>query len=363
MKRIGFLLILLLVMLVPSSLALAAPGYDQVIKEGETVTRDITLWDEDLTIEAGGILDGDVTVFDGTVEIAGIVRGDVSVFGGKVTVDGSVDGDVVVFSGDLEVGEGAQITGDCANVGGSVEDRSGGASCANPAFDPAGLLDAVPRFSPPELPQVEGPPALADRVGGIFLTISEIIGRSLLFGVLALVVTAVFPRQLRQVSYTVRRRPAASGAVGLLTAVAGPSLILLLLLVLLLTCVGLILYPAVFLLALALVAAAIFGWIAIGDILGRLLVNVLSIRNDNLMVTAALGTATLTLVLGILDRLPFIWGEGVVVALLALVGLGAAALTQFGTKSYPPGEVPPDDHHEKVDRVLKTMPEGEQGTV
>ena len=147
----------------------------------------------------------------------------------------------------------------------------------------------------------------------------------------------------------------------MLTAVAGPSLIVLLLVVLAITCVGLLLYPAVFVLALALLAAALLGWIAVGDILGRMLLRSLRVANRNLPVTAALGTALLTLVLGGLGLLPFIWGESLVVLLLVCVGLGAAALTQFGTKPYPPGTAPAENQ-EKVEAAMKTLPPEAEGS-
>jgi hypothetical protein len=60
---------------------------------------------------------------------------------------------------------------------------------------------------------------------------------------LALLAAAVVPNQLNHVGTALRNKPAASGVVGLLTAVAGPSLLALLLLlsvVLTIVCVGLV---------------------------------------------------------------------------------------------------------------------------
>lgn len=367
MKRIGLFLALLLIFLLPSGYALATSRYDRIIKKGETVKGGITLFDDDLIVEEGGTVDGDVTIFGGQADVSGTITGDVAIFDGSMELAGSVGGDLVVFGGDLHVEETSSVGGDCFALGGEVVDDSDDVSCSNVArgFAASGVLDSIRPFVPPEAPTPPRPPTVPEfevrepsafsGLGRFLLNVSEVVGRSLLLGILALIVTAVFPRQLEQVSATIRRKPAASGAVGLLTAVAGPSLIVLLLVVLAITCVGLLLYPAVFLLALALLAAALLGWIALGDILGRMLLRSFRVAHRNLPVTAALGTALLTFVLGGLGLLPFVWGESLVVLLLACVGLGAAALTQFGTKPYPPGTAPAEDR-EKVEAAMKTLP-------
>lgn len=369
MKRIAIVLALLIVLLAPSSMALAAP-HDRIIRDGDTVTENITVIDDSLTVEEGGIVDGDVTVFDGTVEIAGEVTGDITVFDGDVVVSGAVDGDLVLFAGNLELSPTATVGGDCFSFGASVSDDSDAVSCPTfgGQFIPGDVLGSIipperlapperptpppaPDFPTPAPPEVRGP-SLSARLGYFFLDVGEVVGRSLLLGILALIVATVFPRQLGHVSQAIRRKPAASGAVGILTAIGGPSLIVLLLVVLAITCVGLLLYPAVFLLALAILAAALFGWVALGDVLGQKLFR--SLHRSSRALAVALGTALLTLVFGGLGLLPFIWGEGLAIGLLVCVGLGAAALTQFGTKPYPPGN--PPENGDKVENTIKTMP-------
>ncbi|HZD10534.1 MAG TPA: hypothetical protein VE553_04260 [Candidatus Binatia bacterium] len=377
MKRIAVILVLLLVLLLPSGFALASPN-DRIVGEGETVHEDITVVDDTLIVEAGGTVDGKVTVFSGSADIEGHVTGDVTVFGGEISLTGVVDGDLVIFGGNLQLSSDAVIGGDCLSVGGELDDNSDSISCSSfgnrlgslglgqmpPIPDVPARPDEPDRPALPDVPAMPDaptpprievrPPSLVAHIGEYLLEVSAVIGRSLLMGILALVVTAVFPRQLQYVSNTVRTKPAASGAVGLLTAIAGPSIIVLLLVVLAITCVGLLLYPAVFLLGLALFAALIMGWIAVGDILGRLVLGWLNVK-PSLPLTAALGTALLTLVLGGLGLVPFIWGESIVVVLLACVGLGAATLTQFGTKRYPPDAAPPVDP-DKEEAVLKNLP-------
>lgn len=372
MKRIGLFAALILLLL-STSVALAS-SYDRIIGRGETVDGDVTVVDDALIVEEGGTIDGDVTVFGGSADIEGKVTGDVTIFGGEMSLVGTIDGDLVIFGGNLDVSPDASVGGSCVTLGGSLEDDSDDVSCTTFGnrlgafgvyqFPPIPNLPDLPDVpDTPEAPEVITPPAppidvrppsLASRISGVLLDVSEVVGRSLFLGILALIVTAIFPRQLQQVSHTVRQKPAASGAVGLLTAIAGPSIIVLLLVVLAITCVGLLLYPAVFLLALALFAALLMGWIALGDLLGRGILRRLNI-GTNLPLSAALGTTLLTLLLGGLGLVPFIWGEELVVVLLASVGLGAVTLTQFGVKGYPPDAAPPVDP-DKEETVLKNMP-------
>ena len=349
MKRKIVVIVLLLFLLAPAAISLAAAPYDRIIGEGEVVEGDVTVFGERLEVRKGGVVRGDVTLFDGTAAVAGLIEGDIAVFNGELALSGTVNGDVVVFDGHLVLEEGAAIEGDCVNFGGDVEDDSATASCSSIG---AGLNEALGQFRPPlgerpSIPTPLSPPSdatpssLAARVGDFLFDVFQLGGLSLSLGVLALVVTALFPRQLELVGASIRRKPAASGVVGLLTAIAGPSLIVLLLVVLALTCIGVLLYPAVFLLGLLLLAAAVMGWVALGDLLGRTLAESLGLRDRSLPVTAALGTALLTLLVGGLGLLPFVWGEWLVIALLICVGLGAAALTQFGTRPYPPGSARP----------------------
>ncbi len=380
MKRIVFVLILLLALLLPSGAAMAA-RFDRIIESGETVSGDITVVDDHLIVREGGVVDGDITIAGGTATIEGQATGDVTIFGGQLALSGQIDGDLVIFGGHLSLAPGAVVDGDCVTLGGTIGDESREVSCSSfgnrlgalgrsqiPPLPPLPPLPPMPEM--PEMPEMpdapsvpEAPrpprievrsPSLGARVAAFMFDASAVVGRSLVMGILAMLIAAVFPAQLREVSSVVRAKPATSGAVGMLTAVAAPSIIVVLLLVLLATCFGLLLYPAVFLLALAVIAAALLGWIAVGEIVGRKLLGWFGFK-QSLPVTAALGTALLTLLLGSLGLFSFIWGEGLVAFILASVGLGAATLTQFGMKRYPPDGQPPVDP-DKEESALRNMP-------
>lgn len=343
-KRVVILCAVLLALLVTTGSVLAAPPFDTSVKKGETVNNDVVVFDGDLTIEDGAVVNGDVVVFNGRADVAG-----------------SVNGDLVLFNGDLDAASTAVITGDCVLLNGSLTDNTENSlNCT----DVENLPNVIPALS--NLPEMMGidnadfevnvpdtEPGFLGKVGGA-------AGRSLLMGLLAFVVATFAPQHLTQVQTAVQRKPVASGAVGVLTAFAVPSLAFLLLLISILLIVliltaplGLLGLAIIFMLFLAMFAAGLEGWISIGNALGQRLADPINLKNRNLATTAALGTAVLTFAIGLLGALPFVFGEGLLTMLVMSVGLGAAALTRFGTKDYPLLAVAAEP--EKVTAVLETL--------
>ena len=363
MKRTIFTLTLLALLLIPAGSALAAPAYDIVIGEGES-RSDVELYGDSLEVKSGGTVSGDVTIFGGDADIAGTVEGNLAVFGGNVALSGTVEGDLVSLGGNLTISESADIDGDCVVLGGNVEDNSTRSSCArfDAAFPLSGFLGEFqppPPPTPPTPPDppVITPPSMASRIGGFFINMLEVLGRSLIFAFVAFAIGALAPTQLERVSSVIRSKPIASGAVGLLTAIAAPSLITLLLIVsavLTLVCIGLLGFPVVIVLSIALLAAIVFGWVAVGNLLGHVLVTPLQLKQRSTAVTATLGTFVLTAILSLLALPRFIPGEGLVAFVLVCIGLGATALTQFGTKPYPPANAPAG--RSKADGIIIDAP-------
>ncbi len=327
-KRVA-LILGLLVLLLTTRTVLAAPPFDTVVEEGER-SGEIVALDGDVEIKEGGIVDGNVTVFNGDAYIAGIVKGD-----------------VVLFNGSLEATSTADITGNCVLLNGDLKNEADTSlSCA----DVNGLPNLIPAwkdFTNTDFPP-DPPPATATQK--FFLNLAEATGRSLILGFLAFVIASLLPRHLSRVEETVRRKPVASGSVGLLTAVAVPSLVALLLpvsIILTFVCIGLLGFPIMLALLLGLVAGALLGWVTVGNMLGERLVVPLKLEDRGMPVTAALGTVVLTFVIGLMG-----FGEGVVSFLVVCVGLGATALTKFGTQAYPAMN---REISEKVPETLETL--------
>lgn len=366
-----FILLLIVFAAVPVGITQAGELTDRIIKSGDVVNEDVAVYGGNLTIEDGAVVNGDVLVFGGHADVGGEIDGDVAIFGGSVTLNGLVDGDLVIFGGSMDVSSAAEVDGECALLGGSVSgDGQANINCAavGEAFPFAFNDSMVPPIPPisPEPPVFEPPtfePPRVSIVGSFFKGAGEIAGRSLMLGLLALIVAALLPTQLNQVSDVIVRKPVASGTVGVLTAMAGPFAIAIVAAisgVLILACgLGLLGFPIVLVASIALGFGFLLGWVAVGTLIGQRLAEAMKLTNRSLPVVAALGTVVLTLLMSVLSELPFLLG-GWLWAFAAIViccaGLGAVALTKFGTRAYPVGAAVNGD---KVAAVLDTLPDEE----
>lgn len=353
-RRVLFLLLLAtLLLLMPAGVALAAPVFETIVADGDTINNDVVLFDDDLEVASGGVVNGDVTIFSGNALIAG-----------------TINGDVVIFDGDLTIAEGATLNGDCVLLDGVLDNQSSRSiSCTQldnimPGVI-GGLLNEVVRDGDlPSTIEVERPSPLVHFLGGI----GETIGQTLVLGLLAFFVAAAAPRQMQQVAAAMRQKPVASGAVGTLTFLAAPFVLTILAVlsaVLILACgLGLLGFPVLFALVLGLGAAGIMGWIALGNIAGEKMAEWLNLQNRSLTVTTVLGTMTVTLIFGLLGTIPFFIGEWLVSLLAIWLGLGAVALTKFGTQPFPPlvaDGIKVQEDPQKVTAVLETLPDQADG--
>lgn len=359
MKRLLLVSIVLLLLIAPSGTVLAEPFFDTVVEDGETVNNDVIVFDGDLEIEENGTVNGDVIVFNG-----------------DAAVDGTVNGDLVIFNGDLDAGTQAAINGDCVLLNGDVDNHSSAnIRCTN--IEGTALpgiirgIQAVPAIPDdpavpevPDLPEMPAKPPVpetrtASRAGNAFADFTRTLFSSILLGGLAFVVASAFPNHLQQVKSTMRKKPVASGAVGFLTAIAVPILVAILAVisaVLTIVCIGLLGFPIIMLILLALVAAAVMGWIAAGTWFGERL-----FRNSerSLTIKAALGTFLFTFILGIVGMLTGGWLDVLLSIVIISIGLGAVALTQYGRKAYagPAEPAGVNEDADKISVVLDTLPD------
>jgi hypothetical protein len=358
----------LALLLIAAPAAFAAPSFDTIIGENEVVSNDVMVFEGDLEIHAGAVVNGDVAVFNG-----------------DALVDGQVNGSLTLFNGDLVAGPDAAISGECVLLNGDVtgDDRFSGCTAIEsfefgpdwldrfPAIPPLKQIPPLPTMpampempAMPAMPEMPAVPVAPGPEDGFRNTAAEFFGvlaSSLLFGFLGFLVGAVMPNQLRQIISVAREKPVVSGMAGALTAVAVPSLIILLIpvsILLTFVCIGLLGFPIMFLLALGLFVGGFLGWIAVGAWLGVRLFG--RGKDERIVRSAALGTGLLTLILGLFGLLtPFGFIEGLLVFILACIGLGAVALTQFGMKPYPrrPGaDTTGGPDAGKVETVLNTLP-------
>ncbi len=270
------------------------------------------------TLLAGETLQGDLVVFGGnaTVEAGARLQGELAVMGGNVRVDGEVHGDVALLGGQLTLGEEAVILGDVAVIGGTVE-RAAGAQIRGQLVEGESIPLNLPSFSPA--------PVAIDVSAPWWLDVAWKLARAFVLAALALLATLFVERPLNRVRGAAVNQPVAAGGVGLLTLVLLPGAMLLLALTL-------ILLPVALLLSVAIVAAALLGWLALGLETGERLAQTFHWRWPPAM-QAAIGTLALSLVLDLLSLVPCVgWLPGV---LVGSVALGATVLTRLGTEAYP----------------------------
>ncbi|MBN1136604.1 MAG: polymer-forming cytoskeletal protein [Anaerolineae bacterium] len=370
-------------------------GYKWSFDDGET------FFNEDVTIEKGEVVDGDLGVFNGdlALEEGSVVNGEVFVFNGSVQSAGRVNGDLAVIKGDLVVTQAGWVTGDLFGMGGTRDiaghvDRNlsglfgktvlrstavvGGDVLGDLVLEPGAQIGGqVERISAPSLPFLEpgadlselNLPSLLDPSGGAPDTpgerIGRFVGRVLAASMLSLVLLAagalvvvIWPRPTRRVADCIADLPLRSLGLGLLTfliAVALEVLAAILLALLgvisaalmatvILIPVGLLLILlGVLLLAvvpLALAVGMLLGWVALAELIGQKVLAALKVQKATPLAAVVVGllvTVWLPAVLWLIEPCCLAWP---VVILLTSVGLGAVILTRFGARQCLPTRPP-----------------------
>ena len=314
------LLVLLFMLLAPAS-----PAYAQSGGPGKIV------FGENYTLKNGDSLDGDLVVFGGsvTVEKGADLNGNLVVFGGQVSSNGNLNGDVVVIGGQIALAEKAVVTGDVVTIGGQVNQAEGAVikgQVVNNVSPKMQIPDTVvrPHINPPHITINSNP----------FWTAAGIFYRAVIIAALAMLVVVFLKPQMEHVSQAIVKQPLMSGGVGLLTVFGGPISILVIAVIMVVT---LILIPVavlvVFAGALAIALAWLFGVIALGNEVGERFTQSIN-QSWAPVLTAGFGTFLLMLVGGAIGQIPCVgW---LFTTLIALVGIGAAVLTRFGTRSIQP---------------------------
>lgn len=285
------------------------------------------IFGDSFTLESGERMDGDLVVLGGKVvlEVRSRVDGTVAIIGGSARVAGEVEDDLVVFGGDVVLRATAVVDGDLITIGGSVQ-REEGAIVRGSQVE--GLeLEGLPRFGtfPTRLSFGRGRDVWSSSIFNIFRDIFVAVA----LAALGLLVVLFWPKQTEMVGQAVLAAPLPSGGVGFLTGVVAVVLIVLF-------AITICLSPVAFLLGVAMLVAGVFGWIAVGLLVGQRLLEAFKVKGITPLIAVAAGT----LLISSLRAVPCL---GALIAfVVGCVGLGAVVLTRFGTQTYPlPTPVPP----------------------
>lgn len=280
------------------------------VRSGETFRGDLVAFGGPITIERDGTVDGDVVAFGGPIDIAGHVNGDVVALGGPVDLGAAarVEGNVVLMGGTLSRDPGAVVTGQVTHGFrfGEFPNLRIPLSPPGPSFTPGGDFAANGRSG----------------IVSFFLTLLGIAFRAAGLAAIALLLMIFIPEQTQRVRRLTLNEPIVSIGVGFLTLLV----VGLLGGVLFITICGI---PVAIVLGLALVVALVYGWIALGLMVGERLLAGLHTQRPLPMVAAVVGVILITL----LSVIPCLgW-------LISLVGgawgLGAVVLSRGGTREYP----------------------------
>jgi uncharacterized RDD family membrane protein YckC len=274
-------------------------------KEVVAIGRDVYIGANEISRE--------VVVVGGQARIDGEVRGDVVVISGKAYVNGRVEGSVVSVLGGVTLGSNARIRDNVVAIGGTIH-------------------------SPPRVriggDRVEVPLGLP--FGRHFRWLDDWMGKGLFFGRLLphqfawawgavllsllvyVVVALVFPGPLQQCVESLENQPFGSMVAGVLAfLLIGPVIFLLII-----TLIGILAVPF---LICGLIAAFIFGKVAVYRFTGEQLarqMGMTALSHPLWALTAGMGLFSVVYMLPVLGFLA--WG------LVSLLGFGAVLITLFG---------------------------------
>jgi hypothetical protein len=261
----------------------------------ETINGDLSIFGGAVSLEKGSTINGNVILIGGTVNAAGVINGGIEGVGGSITL-----GDTAVVYGDINTLGASVNKSDSAIVQGKVTSQSEGG------------------IQLPDLPKIVQPAAVRP-LGSIMGALTQ----SLVMALLAVLVVLFLPRQTKNVSSSIEDSPVSGGAIGLLTWILAPFVILLLVITLILIPIALI---AAFLFGLGV----LFGWIAIGTLLGERLAGLFK-ANWAPAVHAGVGTFVLSLVSSLFDAIPCVgW---IIPFMIILVATGGIVMSAFGTRT------------------------------
>ena len=288
----------------PAAKATASPTGDPaiVLQRGAQVQ-----FGEDVYVPAGTTTPS-VVAFGGDVTVDGTVTDAVVVFGGDVTIRGTVGTSTVAFGGDVTVGPDAVLGSDLKPSDASLV-LFGGTLTQAPGAEVVGQTETIEGV---DWNGAFGWAARSIFVGPGFSLIGWLLQTAFCL-VLALVVAALMPRQLRTIQHNVGHKPWASlGWGALVFFIAAPAALV----VLVISVIGLLLvlpYLLVLLLAYFVAATGAAAFLAQKVLTGFG-------GKENLMLAVTIGVIGTT----VLSQIPV--AGPLLLLILIVFGIGAAAI-------------------------------------
>ncbi len=308
---------------------------EYTLSAGEIVPGNLVVVAQQITLEQGSRVEGDVALVGDTIAVNGEVTGELTALGTRITLGNTahVRSDAVLCAADsITRMPDARVVGAYRPA---CEDLGAVWNAVVPlAFDPSRWEWG--EFSPQTwdwgglsgFDAAGAGPTAADRL--LFSA-----GLSLVIGAGAALCALFAPFRVRRVSEAALNAPLATFGIGVLSLLIAGAISLVMILSLLLI-VTFCLLPLLWLGWAVLALMMLLGWTAIGLPTGAWIMSRLHIRRVSPMVTASLGSMILTFALGLL--MLSIWTMPLYLLIGGVVGawgLGAAILTRLGGQTYP----------------------------
>jgi len=288
----------------------------------------------DIVIPRDTTRQGTAMTMNGRIIVDGTLRGDAITMNGDVTVSGTVTGNVRTFNGNIILASSAVVGGDVWTANGRVSRAPGaqvGGRIRSETVAPPPPPTPVPPPTALTPPPPQAPPSL--RWDGMWSQWWSRVMRAVAtmtlvgFVVLAALVTAVFPHQIRRVARSLSDAPGESLLAGIGVWILLPPLAA----VLALSIVGI---PAVVMLPFILALVGVVGIAGVAVLIGERFIGAFQ-RERSDALDAVVGAA----LLGVLAFLPWL---GWLAILFALTwGVGAVILLLFHRMRSRPAAAPP----------------------
>lgn len=290
---------------------------------GQTFSGDQLILGDNYVLSSGQTLNGSLVVLGGNATIAkdATVNGDIALLGGNLDLTGAVNGTVAALGANVSLSKGASVSGEILSMGGNISGSENATIRGGiRTFTPRALLFDRDMLRIPDFNGTTGVPTSGTTFLSFFTNILQILAMA----VLAVIVALILPRPTKQVADHIANQPWMSGGAGLITFLAAP-------LILIILTITIILIPLTILAVLALVIACIFGWIALGFVVGERLA-VLFKTDWADAVSAGLGTLLLGIVTGLLNFVPCL--GGLINFVFVCAALGSVILSGFGSRPF-----------------------------
>lgn len=275
-------------------------GISTLASSSCTTTRNGSVFGQTLVVDERDVMCGDLTLFGSTLDVNGQVRGTILAFGSNINIAGNVLGDLNLYGGMATLKKGSHVQGNINLFGGSER--------LEPGTRLDGIVEDHTQHVSLWLPGVSN--------GFAFPFWSLVI-----WIILGTAFISLFPEHVMFVRTTAAQKARRSLLLGFLSLLLAPVVLIVL--------IALIIpIPLAILIAIGLIAAWTLGTIAIGWLVGEMIMRAIAPRHNTRLAQVSVGLTALVLI----GSLPYI---GWIVSLGAgLLGLGAVLLSRFGTRLY-----------------------------